>query len=402
MRRYGDMTSRGRATHVRPRPPSSGRPRSSTRVAAPATQRVRAHRGIDSRRRKLPLPARALLSVSVVILGIAVFLTATGAIGPLVASLGSSFGSAFGKLIATPNPSPSEAIATDSPIIAAPDQPYTNQSTATLHITVPVAVVGTTATVRVYVALQGLSMTPVGDFPVGSTTQVQAQVELTKGRNDFSATIVKDGAESAEAPVVTITLDQDPPKVTISSPKDGASINASTVTIAGTTQAGTVLLAHNAANGLTTNTTADANGKFSLTLPVAQGSNEIDIQATDPAGNQTTATLTVKQGAGNIHANLSASTYRISVSNPPNSLQLRVLVTDPDGAPLPGATAAFTVQIPGLGPISNTVTTDGNGRASFTISLVGPMKTGNGLATVLVTYQGFGDTSDRVSLTFVK
>jgi hypothetical protein len=190
--------------------------------------------------------------------------------------------------------------------------------------------------------------------------------------------------------------------MTISSPKDGASINASTVTITGTTQAGTVLLAHNAANGLTTNTTADANGKFSLTLPVAQGSNEIDIQATDPAGNQTTATLTVKQGAGNIHANLSASTYRISVSKPPNSLQLRVLVTDPDGAPLPGAIAAFTVQIPGLGPISNTVTTDANGRASFTISLVGPMKTGNGLATVLVTYQGFGDTSDRVSLTFVK
>ncbi|HET9681613.1 MAG TPA: Ig-like domain-containing protein, partial [Candidatus Limnocylindrales bacterium] len=356
------MTSRGRATHVRPRPPSSGRPRTSTRVAAPATQRVRAHRGIDSRRRKLPLPARALLSVSVVILGIAVFLTATGALGPLVASLGSSFGSAFGKLIATPNPSPSEAVATDSPIIAAPDRSYTNQSTATLHITVPVAVVGTTATVRVYVALQGLSMTPVGDFPVGSTTQVQAQVELTKGRNDFSATIVKDGAESAEAPVVTITLDQDPPKVTISSPKDGASINASTVTITGTTQAGTVLLAHNAANGLTTNTTADANGKFSLTLPVAQGSNEIDIQATDPAGNQTTATLTVKQGAGNIHANLTSSLYKISVSaDAGRSIQLRVLVTDPDGAPLPGATATFTLQIPGLGPITSTETTDANG-----------------------------------------
>ena len=30
------------------------------------------------------------------------------------------------------------------------------------------------------------------------------------------------------------------------------------------------------------------------------------------------------------------------------------------------------------------------------------LKTGNGLATVLVTYPGFGDTTDRVSLTFVK
>lgn len=396
------MTSRGRATHVRPRPPSTGRPRQSTRVAAPSAQRVRAHRGIEARRRRLPLPARLLLGLSVVILGAAVYLSATGGIGPLVASLGDSFGAAFGKLIATPNPSPSDAVATDSPIIAAPDQPYTNVATATLRITVPVAVVGTSAVVRVYLALQGLSLTPVTDVPVGSTTQVQAQVELTKGRNDFSATIIKDGAESVEAPVVTIVLDQDPPKISISSPKDGASINDPTVRIVGTTQAGSDLLAHNVANGTSVSGTADSNGKFSLSLPIDQGANDIEIRATDRAGNVTTLTLTVKQGSGNIHASLSASTYRISVSNPPNSLQLRVLVTDPDGAPLPGATAAFTVQIPGLAPISNTVTTNSSGRALFTISLVGPMKTGNGLATVLVTYPGFGDTTDRVSLTFVK
>jgi hypothetical protein len=365
MRRYGAMTTRGRATHVRPRPPSSGRPRQSGRVAAPSVTRVRVHRGIDARRRRLPLPARALLTLSVVILGAAVFLTAGGGIGPLVGSLGNSFGDAFAKLVATPNPSPSEAVATDSPIIAAPGQPYTNQPTATLHITVPVAVVGTSATVRVYVALQGLALTPVSEVPVGSTTQVQATVDLTKGRNDFSATIVKDGVESAQAPLVTIILDQDPPKVTINSPKDGASVNTSTVTIIGTTQAGTDLLAHNTTNGTSVTGTADANGKFSLKLSIDQGANEIDIRATDPAGNQTTATLTVKQGSGNIHA-------------------------------------AFTVQIPGLGPISNTVTTDAGGRASFTISLVGPMKTGNGLATVLVSYPGFGDTTDRVSLTFVK
>lgn len=396
------MTSRGRASHVRPRPPSTGRPRKATRVAAPSNQRVRAHRGLEARRRRLPLPARLLLSASVAILGVAVFLTATGGIGPLVASIGNSFGSAFSRLVATPNPSPTEVIATDSPIIAAPDQPYTNQATATLHITVPAAVVGTSATVRVYVALQGLSLTPVGEVAVGSTTQVQIQVALTKGSNAFSATIVKDGVESAQAPVVTIVLDQDPPKVTITSPKDGASISGPTVTITGTTQASSDLLAHNAANGTSVSGTADANGKFSLTLPIEQGANAIDIRATDPAGNQTTVTLTVKQGSGQIQASLSASSYQISVSHPPSSLQLRVLVTDPTGAALSEATATFTVQIPGLAPISNTVTTDGSGNAIFTISLVGPMKTGNGLATVLVSFPGVGNTTDRVSLTFVK
>jgi hypothetical protein len=403
MRRYGDMTSRGRAAHVRPRPPSSGRPRGGGRVAAPATQRVRTHRGLDARRRRLPLPARGLLSLAVVLLGLAVFLTASGGIGPVMASLGDSFGTAFSNLIATPNPSPTQAVATDSPIIAAPNQPYTNNATATLRITVPLAVAGTTATVRVYLALQGLSLTPVADVPVGSTTQVQAQVNLTKGRNDFSATIIKDGAESSQAPVVTIVLDQDPPKITIGSPKDGASIDASTVTIVGTTQAGSDLLAHNGATGTSVTGSADTNGKFSLTLQIDQGSNAIDIRATDPAGNQATVTLTVKEGSGNINASLSASKYQISVSKDAgNALQLRVLVTDPTGAPLPGATATFTLQIPGLGPISNTQTTDANGRAAFTTPLVGPMKTGNGLATVLVTAAGFGDTTDRVSLQFVK
>ncbi|HJW20949.1 MAG TPA: Ig-like domain-containing protein [Candidatus Limnocylindrales bacterium] len=396
------MTSRGRASHVQPRPPSTGRPRKGVRAAAPSTQRVRAHRGLEARRRRLPLPARALLTLSVMILGAAVFLTASGGIGPVVASLGNSFADAFNKLVATPNPSPTLAVATDAPIIAAPTQPYTNQPQATLHITVPVAVVGTTATVRVYVALQGLSLTPVGEVAVGSTTQVQAQVDLTKGRNDFSATVVKDGVESPQAPVVTIVLDQDPPKVTISSPANGASISASTVTIVGTTQAGSDLLARNGANGVTTTGTADANGKFSLTLTIEQGSNAITIQATDPAGNETTLTLTVKQGSGTIQANLSASTYQIRTSSPPSSIQLRVLVTDPTGAPLPGATATFTLTIHGCQPITNVQTTDASGRATFTTPLTCTYTVGTGLATVLVSYTGFGNTTDRVPMNVVK
>jgi hypothetical protein len=401
VRRYDDMTTRrDRAAHVRPRPPSTGRPRAA-KTAAPSMQRVRAHRGIESRRRRLPLLARLLLTLSVAALGGAVYLTATGGLGPLVASLGGSLDEAFSKLIATAAPSASIAIATDSPIIAAPDRPYTNEPTATLHITVPTAVIGTTATVRVYLALDGLSLTPVTDVTVGSTTQLQVQVQLTKGRNDFSATIVRDGVESAEAPLVTIVLDQDPPKVTITSPKQNATINDTKVTIVGTTQAGTDLLAHNAANGTSNTTQADQDGHFSLTLPIDQGANAIDIRATDPAGNETTQTLTVKQGSGDMTARLSASLYRISISKPPKSLQVRVVVTDPSGDPLAGATAFFTIQIPGLGPISNTVITDASGRAAFTTSLVGPMTKGSGLVTVLVSYPGFGDTSDRIGLTFV-
>jgi len=357
---------------------------------------------MEARRRRLPMVARAMLSLSVVALGAAVFLSATGGIGPFVASLGRSLDAAFGRLIATTQPSPTDAIATDSPIIALPERPVTNESSATLRITIPVDVVGTSAMVRVYVALEGLTLTPVAEVPVGDTTQVAATVELTKGRNDFSATIVRDGVESPEAPVVTIVFDKDPPKITITSPKQKATINDATVTIVGTTQAGSDLLAHNDANGTSVTGVAGTDGKFSLKLPLDQGTNAIEIRATDPAGNETTLTLTVKQGSGDIHARLTASLYTIRVSHPPSSLQLRVLVTDPSGAPLAGATASFTLQIPGLAPISSTLVTDANGRAIFTTSLVGPMKTGSGLATVLVTYPGFGDTTDSQPLSFVK
>ena len=364
--------------------------------------RVRAHRGLEPRRRRLPLPARMLLSLSVIALGAAVFLTATGGIGPLVASLGTSLDAALGKLIATTVPSASVVVATDAPIIAEPEHPYTNVADATLHITVPGAVMGTTAKVRVYLALEGLALAPITEVAVGSTTQLQVPVHLTKGRNDFSATVVRDGVESPEAAIVTIVLDQDPPKITIASPKQNATINDSTVTIKGSTQVGSDLLAHNAANGTSIAGQAAADGTFTLVLPIDQGANAIDIRATDPAGNETTLTLTVKQGSGDMSARLSLSLYTIYASHLPSALQLRVLVTDPSDAPLAGATAYFTLQLPGCGPISNTVVTDASGRASFTTSLTCPVTAGNGLATVLVSYAGFGDTTDRVSLTVKK
>lgn len=398
------MTSRrGRSDHVKPRPPSSGRPRANVRKVAPSVQRVRRYRGIEPRRRRLPLAARGVLALSVVALGAAVFLTATGGIGPLVASLGNSLDAAFSRLTATVQPSASEVVATDSPIIAMPDHPFTNVATAELRITVPVAVIGSTAKVRIYVALEGLSMTPVQEVSVGSTTQLTATVDLTAGQNNFTATVVKDGAESAEAPVVTIVLDQDPPKLSITSPKNNATVNDSKVTITGKTQAAADLIAHNAANGASVTGKAATDGTFSLVLPIDQGSNAIDVKATDPAGNSTTVTVTVKQGSGNMTAQLYASRYTISISRPPSSLLVWVIVKDPSGAALAGATATFVVTIPGLNPVTSPPKiTDATGRASFTVALNGPMTVNSGLVVVSVSYPGLGTTTDRVALTFTK
>lgn len=333
----------------------------------------------------------------------AVFLTATGGIGPIVGTLGAGFAQALDRLVASPVPSEAVAVATNSPLIAVPDSPYTNQSTIDLRVTVPAEVLNDpNAKLRVKVALQGLDAAPIDDVAIGSSITVIVPVDLTKGRNDFTATIIRSGVESDSSPVVTVFLDQVPPKVTIKSPKNGTTVNDPNLTLKGATEAKTILTARNDADGVAVTVTAANDGTFQLVLPLEPGTNAIHIDATDLAGNESATDLSYVQGSGKMHANLTASLYRISISHPPGSLQLTVIVTDPDGAPLVGATASFTLQIPGLGPISGSAVTGADGRAHFTTPLVGKITAGNGEGVVQVTHPVFGETTDRVALTFVK
>jgi Glucodextranase, domain B len=344
-----------------------------------------------------------LLVLSVAALGGSVFLTASGKIGPLVATIGTSFAGAFTRLTATPIPSTAVILPTNSPLITAPASPYTRDPAAVLQITIPADVVGTAdASVRIYVALQGLGASPIADIPIGGSQTLAAAVTLRKGRNDFTATIIRSGVESESSPIVTLVLDQDPPKVTIRSPKNGSTVDAAMVTIEGATEKGATLIVRNTANGVAITAVAAADGTFSVNLPLEPGTNAIHIDATDTAGNVRGVDLSYVQGSGEMSANLSASLYRISIAHHPGSLQLTVYVTDPTGAPLEGATAFFTLQIPGLGPISGTATTDAAGRAAFTTPLVGSLAEGQGQATVLVTHPTFGETTDRLALMFVK
>lgn len=395
-------TRRGRTGHVRPRPPSTGRP-STKRSTRPQPQRARQHRGLDARRSRLPVPTRILLLSSVLALAGAVFLTATGGLGPMVATLGAGVTNAFGRLVATPVPTESVVVATDSPIISPPESAYTNEDHVQLRITVPNDVVGDAkAKIRVYLALQGLDAAPIQDMAIGETISEVVDVELTKGRNDFTATIIRSGVESEFSPVVTVYLDQTAPKVTVTAPKDGETVNESDLVLQGKTEARATLVGRNDANGTSVTVTAASDGTFQFTLPLEPGTNAIHVDATDLAGNTSTTDLSYIQGSGEMSANLSASLYLISVGRPPSSLRLSVVVTDPEGSPLEGATAFFTLQIPGLAPISGSSTTGVDGRASFTTPLIGEMTVGKGQATVLITHSVFGETTDRLALNFVK
>jgi hypothetical protein len=356
-----------------------------------------------SRRKRPPLATRTLLALSVVVLAGATFLVASGGMKPILSTLGGGFAGAFGHLTATPVPTATELLPTDAPRIAAPQQPYTNVSTIDLSVSIPAEVVGDAgAKVRLYLALQGLQPSAVVEKPVGTTTTMIIPFELTKGRNDITATLFRGSEESEPSPIVTYILDKDPPKITVSSPKAGAVVDTPDVTITGKTQAGTSLVALNAGNGTSISSTTQEDGTFEFGLPLAPGTNQITITGTDPAGNTGKTTLKLVQGSAKMTVRLTASSYRISVAKHPANIQLVVLVTDPSGAALPGAQAFFTLQIPGLGPISNQLVTGADGRAVFTTPLVGALNTGGGLGTVLVTSDQFGTSSDRVTLTFVK
>jgi hypothetical protein len=227
-------------------------------------------------------------------------------------------------------------------------------------------------------------------------------VTLTEGRNDLSATLFRGEAESEHSPIVTWYLDLTPPKISISSPQDGASVDTPSATIKGSTQAGSTIIVRNPANNASITALAARDGGFEISLPLVPGDNAIQIDVTDPAGNTAEKTLKLKQGSTKMRVRLSASFYTISVRNHPNYLQLSVHVTTPKGDPLPGAKAFFTLQIPGLAPISNELFTGIDGRATFTTPLVGTLQKGTGTGTVLVSQDTYGESTDRVTLTFVK
>ena len=75
-------------------------------------------------------------------------------------------------------------------------------------------------------------------------------------------------------------------------------------------------------------------------------------------------------------------------------------MTGPDGRRVAGASALFTVTIPGLEAIvSSELVTNRSGAATFTTSIPKGALPGSGLASVLVTTDDYGQTTDRQVLT---
>jgi hypothetical protein len=210
------------------------------------------------------------------------------------------------------------------------------------------------------------------------------------------------GGESDHSAVVRYVFDDAPPKITVTSPKNNAVINAKAVTIKGKTQARTTLLARNDANGSSVAGTAESDGTFTLSVALATGVNTITVTGTDPAGNTSQASVTVKRGTGKLAVALTASTYTIKHSKLPEPVTLTAAVSDPDGHALVGAGVTFTLSMPGIPTVSIDGTTGSDGTATFKTTVPKGADVGQGSATVLVTTTDYGSAQDYTVITISK
>ena len=328
-----------------------------------------------------------------------------GLVAPAVSSVVKGFGGMVGSLtniVAAPPPSASGAVA-GAPAIDPPDPATTNVASVDLTVRVPTAVVGLPGqTCRIYVTLPSAKPVVVTEAPVGGTsTLVLPGVALVKGVNTFTATIVGPGGESAQSQPVTVTLDVSKPAITVTSPKSGSTAKGTAITVKGKTQAASEVRLQNDANGATVTVTADDTGLFSAVIAIAAGPNKITITVTDPAGNGNTATVTVTKGSGTLHVTLTGTVYQFNSKKLPTNVTFTAVIVGADGKLVPGATALFTVSVPGLQAlISSPITTGSSGSATFSTTIPKGATPGLGLATVLITMPtGTQTATDRSVLT---
>jgi len=340
-----------------------------------------------------------------VVLGWFCLMIGLGIIGPAVSSMVKSVGDALNSLAhSTASASPSgSGVVSGAPVIEPPDSTTTNSASQDLTVQIPSAVVGLEGyTVRLYVTLPNAQPTIATETPIGGTaTLVLPSLALVKGQNTFTASIMGPAGESQLSKPVTITLDVSKPKITITTPKSGATVKGTTVAVKGKTQAASDVRIQNDANGATATATADDTGLFSAVVAVATGPNNLTITVTDPAGNGNTATITVTKGAGALHVNLTGTVYQFNSKKLPTRVTFTAVVVGADGRKVAGATALFTVSVPGLQPlVSSPITTNSAGVATFSATIPKGAMAGSGLATVLVTMPtGTQTATDRAVLT---
>lgn len=131
---------------------------------------------------------------------------------------------------------------------------------------------------------------------------------LADGSHAIAFNAKDNDGNAATQKTVTFVVDTVAPTLTITSPNDNIKVNQATCVVSGTTNDATSSPVSVTING--TSVTVGADGSFSKSITLNDGTNTIAIVATDSAGKSTTVTRTVTLDTG-------APTF-VSVSINPN------------------------------------------------------------------------------------
>jgi len=152
--------------------------------------------------------------------------------------------------------------------------PVNNLITKQSAIAVSGNVVDSTA---VILKINGIGISVGADGAFNTTTN------LIEGRNTISV-VATDAAGNIKTDSISVTRDSQPPIVTLTSPNDSLITKFQSITVSGT-----VTDEHFASLKINDSlVTVDSTGTYSIQHAINEGSNSINIVATDEAGNTTT------------------------------------------------------------------------------------------------------------------
>lgn len=118
-----------------------------------------------------------------------------------------------------------------------------------------------------------------------------SSVQLENGTNQFRLTAVDlAGNESPPTPLVSIDYDNEKPKLSVTNPKEGSKFFGSSerlISIVGETDHNTQVVLNNRS------LVVDSAGGFTASHELSEGDNQLEIIATDNAGNTTTIAIKV-------------------------------------------------------------------------------------------------------------
>ncbi|GAA0450792.1 S8 family serine peptidase [Alkalibacillus silvisoli] len=129
----------------------------------------------------------------------------------------------------------------------------------------------------------------VGQMEVEDDGTFSFDLELSEGDNELTAVTYVNDEEANQSESVAVTLDTEAPHLTIDNLEDGDKLNTETVTVEGEVtdeNLDTVTV-----NG---NESSVEDGAYSERIMLDEGENQIEVHATDKAGNESTESITVE------------------------------------------------------------------------------------------------------------